>query len=335
MSGPATTLRLPAGAPGARIVGLGAHLPDRVVTNDEIAPAIDSSDEWIRRRSGIERRHFAGTNETVVDMAVEAAGKAVAAAGVDAGAVDLVLVGTCTHEYQLPGAAAEVATRIGSPGAGAMDLDAACASFCYALAAANDAIRAGSARLAVVIGSDRFTNVLDMTDRGTAFLFGDGAGAAVVTRADTPSIGPVEWGSNGSLRDLIAQFPQRETGRSEVGMPFVRMDGPAVFRWAVTGLAEIAQRACERAGVSVSEIAGFVPHQANGRIIDSVVRSLKLSEHVYVARDVVEVGNTSSASIPIALARMAETGAVPSGAPVLLLGFGAGLTYAGQVVLMP
>jgi 3-oxoacyl-[acyl-carrier-protein] synthase-3 len=330
-----TGLRLPAGSPGACMLGVGAHLPARVVPNEEIAPAIDSSDDWIRKRSGIANRRFAADGETVVDMAVEAAGKAVASAGVDPSNVDLVLVGTCTHEYQLPGAAAEVATKIGAPGAGAVDMDAACASFCYALAAANDAIRAGSAELAVVVGSDRFTNVLDMEDRGTAFLFGDGAGAAVVGRADTPGIGPVVWGSDGSLRDLISQFPQKDDGRSAVGMPLVRMDGPAVYRWAVTEIAPIAVRACEAAGVQPSELAAFIPHQANLRIIDSLVRALKLPENVVVARDVVDVGNTSAASIPLALARLVESGEVPSGAPALLLGFGAGLTYAGQVVLMP
>jgi 3-oxoacyl-[acyl-carrier-protein] synthase III len=330
-----TALRLPKGAAGARIIGLGAHLPARVVTNDEIAPAIESTDEWIRKRSGIERRHFAAKDENVADMAVEAAGKAIANAGVDPSTVDLVLVGTCTHEYQLPGAAAEVATRIGAPGAGAVDLDAACASFCYALAAANDAIRAGSANRAVVIGSDRFTNILDMTDRGTAFLFGDGAGAAVVAGADTPGIGPVAWGSDGSLRDLIAQFPEQDAGRSDIGMPLVRMDGPAVYRWAVTEIAPIARQACEAAGISPADLAAFVPHQANVRIIDSLVRSLKLPDSVVIARDVIDVGNTSAASIPLALARLVESGEVPSGAPALLLGFGAGLTYAGQVVLMP
>jgi 3-oxoacyl-[acyl-carrier-protein] synthase-3 len=330
-----TALTLRPGAPGAQILGFGAHLPARVVPNEEIAPAIESSDDWIRKRSGIATRRFAADGETVVDMAVEAAGKAVAAAGVDPSAVDLVLVGTCTHEYQLPGAAAEVATKIGAPGAGAVDMDAACASFCYALAAANDAIRAGSAELAVVVGSDRFTNVLDMHDRGTAFLFGDGAGAAVVSRADTPGVGPVVWGSDGSLRDLIAQFPQTDEGRSDIGMPLVRMDGPAVYRWAVTEIAPIAVRACEVAGVTPSDLAAFVPHQANLRIIDSLVRALKLPDTCVVARDVVEVGNTSAASIPLALARLVESGEVPSGAPALLLGFGAGLTYAGQVVLMP
>ena len=241
-------LRLPDGSPGARIVGLGSHLPTRIVGNDEIAPGIDSSDEWIRVRSGIVTRRFAAADESVADMAVEAGAKAVAAAGVDPGDVDLVIVGTCTHKLQLPGAAAEVATRIGAPGAGAVDVDAACASFCYGLAAASDAVRAGSAQLAVVIGSERFTNVLDLTDRGTAFLFGDGAGAAVVGRSDVPAIGPVAWGSDGTLRHLISQWPDDEAERSEAGLALLRMDGPAVYRWAVTELAAVARQACELAG---------------------------------------------------------------------------------------
>ncbi|MFL6239129.1 MAG: beta-ketoacyl-ACP synthase 3 [Actinomycetes bacterium] len=330
-----TTLRLPPASSDARILGLGAHLPARVVGNEEIAAAIGSSDEWIVQRSGITHRHFAAPDETVVDMAVAAAGKSIAAAGVDPGDVDFVLLGSCTHESSVPGGAAEVATRIGAAGAGALDINAACASFCYALAAANDAIRSGSARRVVVVGADRFTNVLDHTDRNTAFLFGDGAGAAVVGAADVAGIGPVVWGSDGTLRGLIAQPSARDAMRSEAGMPVVRMDGPAVFRWAVTAIAPIALRACAAAGVELSDLGAFVPHQANARIIDALVRALRLPNSVVVARDVVNVGNTSSASIPLALARLAESGEVPSGAPVLLVGFGAGLTYAAQVVLMP
>lgn len=330
-----TTLTLPAGAPGARILGLGSHLPARIVTNDEIAPRIDSSDNWITVRSGIAQRRFAAPEESVVDMAVEAAAKAVADAGADPGDVDLMVVATCTHPLQLPGAAAEVASRIGASAAGAVDVDAACAGFCYGLANVADAVRSGSARLAVVVGVDRFSSILDLDDRSTAFLFGDGAGAAVVGPADTPGIGPVAWGSDGSQRHLIAQWPEQDTARSAVGLPFVRMEGPAVFRWAVTELADVARRACELAGVTTDELAAFVPHQANLRIIDALVRSLKLPETVAVARDVVDVGNTSAASVPLALTRLVESGEVPSGAPALLLGFGAGLTYAAQVVLTP
>jgi 3-oxoacyl-[acyl-carrier-protein] synthase-3 len=327
-------LNVSAGAPGARILGLGAHLPARVVSNDEVARAIDSSDEWIRVRSGIATRRFAAPDETVADMAASASAKALATAGIDPADVDVVLVATSTNPSQIPGVAAEVAARTGAHAAGAADVSAACAGFCYALAAATDAIRCGSARVAVVVGSERFTNVLDPHDRGTAFLFGDGAGAAVVGAADVAAIGPVAWGSDGTRAGLIGQRLS-DPARSSAGLPFVHMDGPAVFRWAVTELADVARRACALAGVAPGDLAAFVPHQANVRIIDALARSLRLPDHVVVARDITEVGNTSAASIPLALARLREAGAVPTDAPVLLLGFGAGLTYAGQVVLMP
>jgi 3-oxoacyl-[acyl-carrier-protein] synthase-3 len=320
---------------GARIIGLGAHLPTRVVDNDEIAPGINSSDNWITVRSGIARRRVAAPDETVADMAVEAAAKAVANAGADPADVDLVVVATCTHALQLPGAAPEVAHRIGATTAGAVDMNGACAGFCYALNSVSDTIRAGNSKLAVVVGAERYTNILDMTDRGTAFLFGDGAGAMVLAASDQPGIGPVVWGSDGSQKDLINQRPDEEPQRSDAGLPFIRMQGPAVYRWAVTALAAVAREACERAGIKPEELGAFVPHQANLRIIDALTRSLKLPESVVIARDIVEVGNTSAASIPLALTHLVEAGEVPSGAPALLLGFGSGLTYAAQVVLTP
>jgi 3-oxoacyl-[acyl-carrier-protein] synthase-3 len=305
------------------VLGLGRHLPGRIVTNDEIAPGIDSSDEWIRDRSGIVTRRFADDHETVASMAIEASCKAIAAAGVDASDVDLVIVATCTTLTQVPGAAAEVAAGIGATTAGALDIGAACAGFCYALGAAADAVRSGSARHVVVVGSEKLSDILDLGDRGTAFLFGDGAGAAVVGPAEEPGIGPIAWGSDGAQSELIT------------AKPLLRMEGPAVFRWAVTQLAPVARRACELAGVRPEELAAFVPHQANARIVDGIARALRLPESVVVARDVVDVGNTSSASVPLALTRIVESGAVDSGAPALLMGFGAGLTYAAQVVLVP
>jgi 3-oxoacyl-[acyl-carrier-protein] synthase-3 len=329
-----TTLRTPVGSAGARIIGLGAHLPTRVVTNDEVAGPIDSSDEWIRTRSGIETRRFAARDETVADMATEAAAKAIANSGVDPSTIDLVVVSTCTNHRSVPAVAGEVALRIGANGAGTFDVNAACAGFCYGLSIGSDAVRAGSANRALVVGAEMLTNILDMSDRSLAFLLADAAGAAVLEPSDDVGVGPVTWGTDGTAEPILRQDPA-EDGRTHAGLRFLRMDGPAVFRWAVTGLAEIAQRACDMAGIAPSDLAAFVPHQANLRIIDSVVRALKLPSSVYVARDVVELGNTSSASIPVALSRMVETGAVPSGSPVLLLGFGAGLTYAGQVILMP
>jgi 3-oxoacyl-[acyl-carrier-protein] synthase-3 len=329
-----TTLQVPAGAAGARIIGLGAHLPARVVTNDEIAGPIDSSDEWIRTRSGIETRRFAAPDETVADMATEAAAKAIANAGVDPSSIDLVVVSTCTNHRSVPAVAAEVALRVGANGAGTFDVNSACAGFCYGLTIGSDAIRSGNANRALVIGSEMLTNILDMTDRSLAFLLADAAGAAVLEPSNEVGVGPVTWGTDGTAEPILRQ-DLAEDSRSHMGLRFLRMDGPAVFRWAVTGLADIARRACALAGIEPADLGAFVPHQANLRIIDSVVRSLKLPSSVYIARDVVEMGNTSSASIPVALSRMVETGAVPSGSPALLLGFGAGLTYAGQVILMP
>lgn len=326
---PGVRLRLPAARAGARLLGLGAHHPPRVVTNGELCARLDSSDAWIRERTGIRTRRYAGPAETVVSMAAMAGAKALAGSGIDPAAVDLVILASCTQPRQIPGGSPEVAQLVGATGAGAVDLVAACAGFCYGLAAAADAIRAGSARYVLVAGSERFTDCLDPADRGTAIIFGDGAAAAVLGPGGVPGIGPVCWGADGSRAGLIG------TTTSASGSPVLSMDGPAVFRWAVTSVAPVAREACRRAGIRVEQLAGFVPHQANLRIVDAIARGLDLPEHVRVARDIVDDGNTSAASIPTALARMVEAGELASGDPVLLVGFGAGLTYAAQVVLTP
>lgn len=318
-------MRLPAGAPGARIMGVGDYRPTRVMDNTELETMIETSDTWIRDRTGIVTRRIAGEGETVVDMGVESAAKALAAAGVPPTDVDLVLVATCSHADRLPAAAPLIAARLGIPSPGALDVNAACAGFCYALAQAADAVRAGSSRHALVIGVEKLSDIVDWTDRGTCILFADGAGAAVVGPSDPPGIGPVVWGSDGTRGSLI---------ECRGDDPFLRMDGPAVFRWATTSLAPLAREACERAGLAVSDLRVVVLHQANNRIIDAVVRSLHLDDAV-IARDVVDVGNTSAASVPLALTRLVESGEAKTGDPALLLGFGSGLTYAGQVVLVP
>jgi 3-oxoacyl-[acyl-carrier-protein] synthase-3 len=330
-----------AGSPGARIVAIGEHRPTRIVTNAEICENIDSTDEWIRERSGIITRRYAAPDETVVDMATSAASKALAASGVAATDVDLVVLATCTHPYQTPGGSSEVQDRLGAVNAGAMDVNAACAGFAYALSIANDAVRGGSARNVVVVGSEKMTDFVDPHDRGMAFLFGDGAGAAVVSASATSGIGPVVWGSDGSHIQTITQQPTYTevqhalaTGQS---LPPValRMAGQTVFRWAVTTMAPVARRALEVAGVAPEELGAFVPHQANLRIVESLVKSLKLPASVAIARDMETQGNTSSASIPLALSTLLERGEVESGQPALLIGFGAGLTYAAQVVEVP
>jgi 3-oxoacyl-(acyl-carrier-protein) synthase III len=310
----------------AAILGLGSHRPAHREDNTQIASRTDSSDEWIRDRSGIVTRGVAGDGESVVEMAVSAGGKALAAAGVDAKDIDLVVVATCTLTHAVPGAAATVASSLGTGGSGAFDLVAACAGFTYGVGLAADSVRGGSARHVLVIGSEKFTDILDPYDRGTAFLFGDGAGAAVVGVAEEDGIGPVVWSSDGDQADVL---------RTESYPPLLRMEGRAVYRWATSSVPDMARRAVAAAGLELSDLAAFVPHQANLRITDSLVKSLKLPESVVVARDVVDSGNTSAASVPLALCRLVEEGQVRRGDPVLLLGFGAGLTAAGQVVRCP
>jgi 3-oxoacyl-[acyl-carrier-protein] synthase III len=330
-----------AGSPGARIVAIGEHRPTRIVTNAEICENIDSTDEWIRERSGIISRRYAAPDETVVDMATSAASKALAASGVAASDVDLVVLATCTHPYQTPGGSSEVQDRLGAINAGAMDVNAACAGFAYALSIANDAVRGGSARNVVVVGSEKMSDFVDPHDRGMAFLFGDGAGAAIVSASTTSGIGPVVWGSDGSHVQTITQQPtytqvQHALANGESLPPVaLKMAGQTVFRWAVTTMVPVARRALEIAGVAPEELGAFIPHQANLRIVESLVKSLKLPSSVAIARDMETQGNTSSASIPLAMSTLLERGEVESGQPALLIGFGAGLTYAAQVVEVP
>lgn len=312
---------------GSRIVALGHYQPSRVVTNDEIAQLVETSDEWIRDRVGIASRRIAD-GETVTDMAAAAAGKALAGSGLTAADIDLVVVATCTAVDRSPNVASRVAARLGITAPGAFDLNTACSGFAYALGTVDHAVRAGAARNAIVIGAEKLSDFTDWTDRSTCIIFGDGAGAAVVTAtgADEPAgIGPVVWGSVPERGDAV---------RIEGWRPYVRQEGQTVFRWATTALAPLALQACERAGVAPSELAAFVPHQANTRIIDGIVKRLGIPQAI-VAKDLVESGNTSAASIPLALSKLVERREVPSGAPVLLFGFGGGLTYAGQVIRCP
>ena len=304
---------------GARLLAFGDYRPARVVANDDLLTG--TPDAWVRERTGIAARRYASPDDTVVSMAVAAAAKALAAAGVEP---DLVLLASCSMTRPVPGGAAQVASALGTK-AGAVDVNAACAGFCYALSWAADAVRAGSARHVVVVGSERLTTWLDPHDRGTAILFGDGAGAAVVGPSDEPGIGPVVWGSDGTGAAAIRIPDDADT---------LAMDGHAVFRWATTAMADVARNACAAAGLEPSEVKAFVPHQANLRIVDALARRLGIPDD-RVARDVVEMGNTSSASVPLAVCRLIAEGRVAPGDPMLLIAFGAGLTYAAQVVEAP
>ena len=319
-------LTVPPGAPAVRMLGLGHYRPGNVITNhDLIARGVDTDDEWIKTRVGIAERRWADPGETVVDMAEQAASKALASSGVATSDIDLVLVATCTMPTPVPAAAPHLADRLGIEAPGAYDVNSGCSGFVYAINAAAAAVLTGQARNVLVVASERFSGWLDMNDRSTCIILGDGAGATVIGPSDTPGLGPVVWGSDGAEYDTVAID---ETSR------FFRQEGQAVYRWATGKMAPIGIEACKRAGVAPEDIAAFVPHQANLRIIDALARRINLPNAI-VARDIVTSGNTSAATIPLALSRMVERGEVASGAPVLLLGFGSGLAYAGQVVLAP
>ncbi|MEV4500468.1 MULTISPECIES: beta-ketoacyl-ACP synthase III [Streptomyces] len=310
---------------GSRVLALGHYQPARVLTNDELAAMVDTSDEWIRSRVGIRTRRVAEPGETVADMATEAAGKALAGSGLAAQEIDLVLVATCTADDRSPNTAARVAAALGLATPAVMDVNVVCSGFTHALASADHAIRAGAATNALVIGVEKFTSVTDWTDRTTCVLTGDGAGAAVVTASAEPEIGPVVWGSVPGMGHAV---------RIEGTPSRFSQEGQSVYRWATTQLPPIARRVCERAGVAPEELAAVVLHQANLRIIEPVARKLGAVNAV-VATDVTESGNTSAASIPLALSKLVDRGEIPSGAPVLLFGFGGNLSYAGQVIRCP
>jgi 3-oxoacyl-[acyl-carrier-protein] synthase III len=345
-------LRTSTGAEYARVMGVGGYRPRRVVDNAEIVTYIDSSDEWIRTRSGIAERRWASPDETIQMMSVAAARKAVERAGIEPGQVDTVIVSTVTHLVQTPAIATTIATELGAQGAAAFDINAACAGFCYMVAMADALIRAGSSKYVVVIGVERLTDLTDIHDRSTAFIFADGAGAAVIGPSDVPAIGPVVWGSDGEQADLITQTqpwdtaiprhergdrPDREGGEAEsdATWPVLRMNGNPVFKWASYAMAKTAAEAMDAAGITPEELEVFVPHQANNRITDAMFRALKLPEGVVIARDIVHHGNTSAASIPLAIETLIESGEATSGQTALTIGFGAGLVYAGQVITLP
>ncbi|CCH78408.1 3-oxoacyl-(acyl-carrier-protein) synthase 3 [Nostocoides japonicum T1-X7] len=335
----------PSGARYSRIMGVGGYRPERVIFNDELVEAIDSSDQWIRERTGIISRRWAAKDESVVDMAEAASRDAIVASGLEATQIDAVILATVTHPYQTPAAAPIVATRLGVQDAVAFDISAACAGYCHGIALASDMVRGGSATHVLVIGVEKLSDFTDLHDRSTAFIFGDGAGAAVVGPSDTPAIGPTVWGSDGSQWETIAQreswtdlrdeWAAADESGGEHGWPPILMKGQAVFRWAVWGMAPVAQKALDAAGIRAEDLDAFIPHQANMRIIDSMIKQLALPPDIPVARDIAETANTSAASIPLATERMLREGQAPHGGLALQIGFGAGLVYAAQVVVLP
>jgi 3-oxoacyl-[acyl-carrier-protein] synthase-3 len=330
------TLTQATGPAHTRILGLGAARGENVVPNDDIVGPIDSSDEWIRQRTGIATRVRAGAGTDVLDLAEIAGRQAIANAGLQGTDIDAVILATVTYFHQTPSGAAVLADRLGATPAAAFDVSAACAGYCYGIAQADALVRAGSARNVLVIGAEKMSDFIDPTDRSISFLLGDGAGAVVIGPSDTPGIGPTVWGSDGSQSEAIRQthswIDVRDNG---AGWPTLRQEGPSVFKWAVWQMAPVAQKALDAAGVTADQIDAFIPHQANMRIIDQMIKTLKLPETVAVARDIADTGNTSAASIPLATERLLREGQVSSGALALQIGFGAGLVYAAQVVVLP
>jgi 3-oxoacyl-[acyl-carrier-protein] synthase-3 len=314
---------------------VGSYQPERVVTNDEMCTMIDSSDEWIRQRTGIAERHWAGEDESLLTMMERASRRALEHAQVEASQIDTIVVSTVTWLKQTPAIAPLLGAALGCPTAAAYDISAACAGFEYALAQADGLVRAGAAGHVLIVAADKLTDLTDLTDRSTAFLFADGAGAAVVGPSDVPRIGPVVWGADGEQGDVITMSSDWLTAM-RTGVPStITMEGRKVFRWATTTIADVAQKVLDVSGVSADELDLFIPHQANNRITDSMLRHLTLPDSVLVARTIERTGNTSASSIPMAIDTLYHSGDIRPDATALLIGFGAGLVYAGQVVILP
>ena len=320
----------------SRIYALGAARGDLTVTNDDIAGPIDSSDEWIRQRTGIVTRRRASADRSLMDMAVEASLEAIKGAGIDANEIGAVLFSTITHPHQTPSAAALLADKIGANPAPAFDISAACAGYCYGIAQADALVRSGMAKYVLVVGGEKLSDFIDPTDRTISFLLGDGAGAAIVGPSDTPGISPTVWGSDGSHWDAVGMTASLlELRDGTAAWPTLRQEGLTVFKWAVWEMVKVAKQALEVAGVTADDLSAIVTHQANIRIIDELAKQLAVPEHVVIARDIIVTGNTSAASVPLAMHQLLKDGAVKSGGLALEIGFGAGLAFGAQVVVLP
>ena len=324
----------------ARILSVGAYRPPRVVDNHEIAPRIDSSDEWIQQRTGIVTRHYADKDESLIDMSIKACEIAIKRAGLTVDDIDAVIFATISYPFQAPSAATDLIARLGRPHAAAFDISAACAGFTYGVGIANDMVRNGTAKYVLLVGAEKLSDFTDPNDRATAFIFADGAGAVVIGPSDTPGIGPTIWGSTAETRDAIMFTPsyldfKHDARVTDAAWPNISQQGQTVFRWAVYEMAPVGLKAIEAAGLTPDQLAAFIPHQANERIIDSLAKSMKLPDSVMIARDIRTTGNTSAASIPLAMDALLSENPILHSKPALLIGFGAGLVYAGQVVELP
>ena len=320
----------------SKIYSIGAARGDLTVTNDEIAGPINSSDEWISQRTGIITRKRASKDRSLMDMAVEASIEAIKKAGIQPSEIEAVIFSTITHPYQTPSAAALLAELIGANPAPAFDISAACAGYCYGIAQADSLVRSGTAKYVLVVGGEKLSDFIDPTDRSISFLLGDGAGAAIVGPSDTPGISKSVWGSDGSKWEAVGMTGSLLDFRDGTGAwPTLVQEGQTVFRWAVWEMVKVAKQALEVAGVKAEDLNAIVMHQANERIIDEMAKQLALPDHVVVAKDIKTSGNTSAASIPLAMHALLEQGQIKSGDLALQIGFGAGLAFGAQVVVVP
>ncbi|GAA2063647.1 beta-ketoacyl-ACP synthase III [Leifsonia soli] len=330
------TLQQSHGPQYTRILSIGAARGDLVVPNDDLVGPINSSDEWIRQRTGIVTRTRASHDLLAVDLATEASKEAIEKSGVDPALIDVVIVATISNAQQTPSLAAVLADRVGANPAAAYDMNAACAGYAYAVAQADALIRTGAAHYALVVGAEKLSDVVDPTDRTISFLLGDGAGAVVIGPSDYPGIAKTVWGSDGSKADAVGMDGTLTQFRDgEKPWPTLRQEGQTVFRWAVWEMAKVAKQALDEAGVSPDQLAAFIPHQANMRIVDEFAKQLKLPDTVAIARDIETTGNTSAASIPLATHRLLQEHPELSGGLALQIGFGAGLVFGAQVVVLP
>ncbi len=319
-----------------RIYALGAARGNQVVTNDEIAGPIDSSDEWIRQRTGVATRTRAAEDQSMMDLAVEASKEAIAKSGVDPSEIGAVILATISFPYQTPSGASLLSELVGAQGAAAYDISAACAGYCYGIAQADALVRSGLCKYVLVVGAEKLSDFISPTDRTISFLLGDGAGAAIVGASDHPGISKTIWGADGSSWDKVGMTGSILDFRDgKTPWPTLTQEGQTVFRWAVWEMSKVAKQALDAAGIEASDLSALVMHQANLRIIDEFAKQMKLPDTVVIAKDIVETGNTSAASVPLAMHRILEEKKVTSGAFALQIGFGAGLTFAAQVVELP
>ena len=319
-----------------RIYALGAARGNQVVTNDDIAGPIDSSDEWIRQRTGVATRTRAAEDQSMMDLAVAASKEAIAKSGVDPNEIGAVILATISFPYQTPSGASLLSELVGAHDAAAYDISAACAGYCYGIAQADALVRSGLCKYVLVVGAEKLSDFISPTDRTISFLLGDGAGAAIVGASDHPGISKTIWGADGSSWDKVGMTGSILDFRDgKTPWPTLTQEGQTVFRWAVWEMSKVAKQALDAAGIEASDLSALVMHQANLRIIDEFAKQMKLPDTVVIAKDIVETGNTSAASVPLAMHRILEEKKVASGGFALQIGFGAGLTFAAQVVELP